>query len=73
MIRFIDISNHQKGMDLSKVLPSVGGVICKATEGTGFVDADDKKYNQFLSFICGERTGTTGYPFFRSRRNNFPP
>lgn len=39
MIHFIDISNHQKGMDLSKVLPSVDGVICKATEGIGFVDA----------------------------------
>ena len=39
MLHFIDISNHQKGMDLSKVLPSVGGVVCKATEGVGYVDA----------------------------------
>lgn len=39
MITFIDISNHQKGMDLSKVLPSLGGAVMKATEGTGFVDA----------------------------------
>lgn len=41
MIHFIDVSNHQgrAGMDLSKVLPSVGGVVCKATEGTGYVDA----------------------------------
>lgn len=41
MIRFIDVSNHQgrAGMDLSKVLPSVGGVVCKATEGIGYVDA----------------------------------
>lgn len=41
MLSFIDISNHQgrAGMDLSKVLPSVGGVVCKATEGIGFVDA----------------------------------
>lgn len=35
MIHFIDVSNHQgrAGMDLSKVLPSVGGVVHKATEG----------------------------------------
>lgn len=39
MLSFIDISNWQKGMDLSKVLPSVGGVVCKATEGIGFVDS----------------------------------
>ena len=40
MLTFIDVSNHQgrEGMDLSSVLPSVDGVICKATEGTGFVD-----------------------------------
>ena len=41
MLRFIDVSNHQgrAGMDLSRVLPCVGGVVCKATEGVGFVDA----------------------------------
>lgn len=40
VISFIDISNHQgrDGLKLSSVLPSVGGVICKATEGTGYVD-----------------------------------
>lgn len=32
----IDISNHQAGLDLAKV--SADFVICKATEGTGFVD-----------------------------------
>ena len=46
MMHFIDISNHQKGMDLSKVLPSVGGVVCKATEGIGFVDAYCDKFVQ---------------------------
>lgn len=46
MLHFIDISNHQKGMDLSKVLPSVGGVMCKATEGIGFVDAYCDKFVQ---------------------------
>ena len=32
----IDISNHQAGLDLGKV--PCDFVICKATEGTGFVD-----------------------------------
>ena len=36
---FIDISNHQKGINLASVLAHTGGVIVKATEGTGFVDA----------------------------------
>lgn len=40
MIGFIDISNHQgrDGLNLSSALPSVGAVVCKATEGVGFVD-----------------------------------
>lgn len=40
MLTFIDISNHQgkDGLSLLSVLPSVGAVVCKATEGTGFVD-----------------------------------
>lgn len=40
MISFIDISNHQgrDGISLSSLLPHVGAVVCKATEGTGFVD-----------------------------------
>ena len=48
MIQFIDVSNHQgrAGMDLSKVLPSVGGVVCKATEGVGYVDAYCDKFVQ---------------------------
>lgn len=39
MTNFIDISNHQgrDGLNLSSVLPSVGAVVCKATEGIGFV------------------------------------
>ena len=32
----IDISNHQAGIDLARV--PFDFVICKATEGTGFVD-----------------------------------
>ena len=38
MFNFIDISNHQRGMDLSTVLNGTGGAIVKATEGIGFVD-----------------------------------
>jgi GH25 family lysozyme M1 (1,4-beta-N-acetylmuramidase) len=38
-MRGIDISNHQKDLDISSVLPNVGFVMCKATEGLSFVDA----------------------------------
>ena len=38
MLNFIDISSHQAGMDLNAVLPALGGVIIKATEGTGYVN-----------------------------------
>ena len=41
----IDISNWQKGIDLSKV--PCDFVICKATEGTGYVNPDcDRAYQQ---------------------------
>lgn len=38
MIRFIDISNWQGDINLPALLPNVDGVVCKATEGTAFVD-----------------------------------
>lgn len=38
MMRFIDISNWQGGIDLPALLPNVDGVVCKATEGSTFVD-----------------------------------
>ena len=38
MIRGIDISHWQSDIDLEFVFPSVDFVICKATEGTGYVD-----------------------------------
>lgn len=38
-MRGIDISNWQEGLDLGKVLPNVGFVVCKATEGVSFVDS----------------------------------
>ena len=38
MLRGIDISNWQAGLDADAVFPNVDFVICKATEGIGFVD-----------------------------------
>lgn len=38
MVRFIDISNWQGGIDLPALLPNVDGIVCKATEGATFVD-----------------------------------
>lgn len=39
MLRGIDISNWQAGLDGGAVFPNVDFVICKATEGVSFVDA----------------------------------
>ena len=38
MLNFIDISNWQGGINLPAVLPNIDGIVCKATEGTTFVD-----------------------------------
>ena len=38
MLRGIDISNWQAGLDADAVFPNVDFVICKATEGISFVD-----------------------------------
>jgi GH25 family lysozyme M1 (1,4-beta-N-acetylmuramidase) len=38
MLRGIDISNWQAGLDADAVFPNVDFVLCKATEGVGFVD-----------------------------------
>ena len=38
MLKVIDISNWQGGINLPALLPNIEGVICKATQGTGFVD-----------------------------------
>lgn len=38
MLRGIDISNWQAGLDADAVFPNVDFVICKATEGIAFVD-----------------------------------
>ena len=47
----IDISNHQAGLDLAKV--SADFVICKATEGTGFVDPYCNGFIQRASGAAG--------------------
>lgn len=51
-------------MDLSKVLPSVGGVVCKATEGVGFVDAYCDRFVQ-TCIKAGKPWG-----FYHFGRNN---
>ena len=38
MLRGIDISNWQNGLDVSAISSQIDFVICKATEGIGFVD-----------------------------------
>lgn len=38
MLHFIDISNWQAGIDLRTVLANVDACVCKATEGTNYVD-----------------------------------
>lgn len=47
MLNFIDISNHQgSGLALPSILPNVDAVVCKATEGTSFVDPYCDKWVQ---------------------------
>lgn len=38
MMRFIDLSNWQGGINLPALLPNIDGVVCKATQGKTFVD-----------------------------------
>lgn len=49
-LRFIDISNWQAGIDVMKVVKNggLGAVVCKATEGIGWVDKQCDKYVQTL-------------------------
>lgn len=54
----IDISNHQAGIDLTKV--SADFVICKATEGVGFVDPYCNKFIQTAKRL-GRKTGVYHY------------
>lgn len=60
MINFIDISNWQRDIQLADVLLSTGGAICKATEGTNFVDAFCDGFVQ----ICRKRGKPWGFYHF---------
>lgn len=65
MLRGIDISHHQRGLDISKA--DVDFVICKATEGNGYVDeCCDKFYQQAKA--CGKKLGV--YHFARPDLGN---
>lgn len=46
MLTFIDISNWQSSIDLQSVLPNIDAIVCKATEGVGFVDKSCDKFVQ---------------------------
>lgn len=84
MLNFIDISNHQgrAGLtDLSPLLPQVGGVIVKATEGDAFVDKYCDRYVQqlikankpwgFYHFAKGGSPAQEAYWFYKNCSNYF--
>ncbi len=67
MLRGIDISHHQKTIDLSKI--ETDFVICKATEGNGYTDeCCDKFYQQAKKL--GKKLGV--YHFARPDLGNTP-
>lgn len=66
MLRGIDISNHQAGIDLPALFPHVDFVICKATEGIGFVD------KQCDPFIQGCMTAGKPFGYYHFARENSP-
>lgn len=79
MLRGIDISNWQSGLDVSS-LQGVDFVICKATEGTGFVDSYCDGWVQqcrslgkpwgFYHF-AGYATAVTEATFFINNTSNY--
>ena len=65
MLKGIDISHHQNGIDIGAA--GVDFVICKATEGTGYVDpCCDKLYQEAKR--CGKKLGV--YHFARPDLGN---
>lgn len=80
MLRGIDISNWQAGINLSIVLQNVDFAIMKATEGTGFVDAhcdkwvEDCKANRkpwgFYHF-AGSNAATEEAVYFITNTSNY--
>lgn len=69
MLNGIDISNHQGGMDLAKVLDQTDTsfVICKATEGVNFVD---KYCDKFMVTAQNKGKQTGFYHFARPEKNS---
>lgn len=66
MLRGIDISHHQRGIDLGAVLPNIDFLIAKATEG---IDWTDDKCDNFIQQVI-----STGKPFgyYHFASNNDP-
>lgn len=64
MLKGIDISNWQKGMDLSAISGQIDFVIVKATEGLGYVDKSCDGFFQKAKSL-GKKVG-----FYHFARNN---
>ena len=65
MLKGIDISHHQNGIDIAST--GVDFVICKATEGIGYVDKCCDKFYQAAK-KCGKKLGV--YHFARPDLGN---
>ena len=68
MMRGIDISSWQEGMDVSAVIErnELGFVIAKATEGLAFVDSTCDR------FVQAARNAGACWGFYHFARNNDP-
>lgn len=66
MLRFVDVSNWQRGMDLAAVVGSGGlaGAVVKATEGVGYVDPSCD------GFVRQLREAGALFGFYHFARNN---
>ena len=66
VLKFIDISNWQAGLDVASVVRNGGlsAVVVKATEGVGFVD---KSCDGFVSKL---RANGTRFGFYHFARSN---
>lgn len=56
MLNFIDVSNWQSDLDVNAVADSVDAIVCKATEGTDFVDGYCDGFVQAAK-SCGKQFG----------------
>lgn len=66
MLRFVDVSNWQRGMDLAAVVSNGGlaGAVVKATEGVGYVDPSCD------GFVRQLREAGALFGFYHFARNN---